>query len=335
MDSWSSILSNRCEKLQAPSYLNLAISIFILLGILVSYLPQHYRIISRGTSEGISPFFILLGTTSGTCAFTNILVLPASRADVACCKTVSTFECAAGLLGIAQVGVQWFCFSIILLLFLVFFPRTPVLPTLDNNKQHTWRTAITVAFICLLHGLVTVMISAALAYSHPDRLGTWANTLGIMATVLAAIQYIPQIWMTYNLGHVGSLSIPMMLIQTPGSFVWSASLAARLGAEGWSTWGVFLVTGCLQGCLLVMGICFEIKARRERKNGGSTPVSCTTHLTSTIQKRYANNMQTNGREHDTDDEGGTTVENTPLLSGSQPPKKPSRAPKKPQTPTTS
>ena len=68
---------------------------------------------------------------------------------------------------------------------------------------------------------------------------------------------MPQIWMTWHLGHVGSLSIPMMLIQTPGSFVWSGSLAARLGIEGWSTWGVFLVTGCLQGCLLGMGICFE------------------------------------------------------------------------------
>ncbi|KAM3074623.1 hypothetical protein ACMFMG_008051 [Clarireedia jacksonii] len=299
MDAWSSILSSRCEKLQAPSYLNLAISI-------------------RGTSEGISPFFILLGTTSGTCAFANILVLPASRADVACCKTVSTFECAAGLLGIAQVGVQWFCFSIILLLFLVFFPRSPVLPTLDNNKQHTWRTAITVAFVCLLHGLVTVIISAALAYSHPNQLGTWANTLGIMATVLAAIQYIPQIWMTYNLGHVGSLSIPMMLIQTPGSFVWSASLAARLGAEGWSTWGVFLVTGCLQGCLLVMGICFEVKARRESKNGGATPTN----------GRCIVGYIPGAREHDTDDEGGTTVENTPLLSDSRPPRNP-------QTPATS
>ena len=54
----------------------------------------------------------------------------------------------------------------------------------------------------------------------------------------------------------------MMLIQTPGSFVWSASLAARLGVEGWSTWGVYLVTGCLQGCLLVMGIYFEVQARK-------------------------------------------------------------------------
>jgi hypothetical protein len=94
-----------------------------------------------------------------------------------------------------------------------------------------------------------------------------------MATVLAAIQYLPQIWMTWNLGHVGSLSIPMMLIQTPGSFVWSGSLAARLGLAGWSTWGVFLVTGCLQGCLLIMGIYFEVQARRERKGMDQDSVS--------------------------------------------------------------
>lgn len=113
----------------------------------------------------------------------------------------------------------------------------------------------------------------ALIISRPNHLGTWANILGIMATVLAAIQYLPQIWTTYSLGHVGSLSIPMMLIQTPGSFVWAGSLAARLGIEGWSTWGVYLVTGCLQGCLLVMGICFEVKARRVRQIAGGSAVS--------------------------------------------------------------
>jgi hypothetical protein len=148
----------------------------------------------------------------------------------------------------------------------VFFPRDAGAadPEAGEEIQYTWRTAVTVAFVCLLHGLATILISAALALSRPHYLGAWANLLGISATILAAIQYVPQIWMTYNLGHVGSLSIPMMLIQTPGSFVWSASLAARLGIEGWSTWGVFLVTGCLQGCLLVMGICFEVKARREK-----------------------------------------------------------------------
>lgn len=160
-----------------------------------------------------------------------------------------------------------------LLLFLVFFPRVATLPNSDAEKQYTWRTAVTVAFVCLLHGLVVIIVSVALVISRPYLLGTWANILGIVATVLAGIQYLPQIWMTWYLGHVGSLSIPMMLIQTPGSFVWSASLAARLGVEGWSSWGVFLVTGCLQGCLLVMGICFEVKARRERQNAEVAGVS--------------------------------------------------------------
>jgi len=150
-----------------------------------------------------------------------------------------------------------------LFLFLVFFPRSDTLPVEDEiEKQYTWKTAVAVAVLCLLHGLLVIIISVTLIVSRPHHLGTWANVLGIIATILAAIQYLPQIWMTWHLGHVGSLSIPMMLIQTPGSFVWAGSLAARLGIEGWSTWGVFLVTGCLQGCLLGMGIGFEVKARR-------------------------------------------------------------------------
>ena len=60
----------------------------------------------------------------------------------------------------------------------------------------------------------------------------------------------------------------MMLIQTPGSFVWAASLAARLGKEGWSAWGVYVVSGCLQGSLLVMGIYFELTNRERCKAEG-------------------------------------------------------------------
>ena len=57
----------------------------------------------------------------------------------------------------------------------------------------------------------------------------------------------------------------MMLIQTPGSFVWAGSLFARLGKEGWSAWGLFLVTGSLQGSLLAMSIHYELKDRKKQK----------------------------------------------------------------------
>lgn len=53
-----------------------------------------------------------------------------------------------------------------------------------------------------------------------------------------------------------------MCIQTPGSFVWAASLATRLGPSGWSAWGVYCVTGVLQGTLLGMGLYYEWKMRK-------------------------------------------------------------------------
>jgi hypothetical protein len=102
---WSSLHAIQGTRLTA-------LSSFILLGILISYLPQHIRIIRLRSSYGLSPYFVLLGTTSGTCAFANILVLPRSRADVACCREVDEFACVAGVLGIAQVGVQWSCFTV-------------------------------------------------------------------------------------------------------------------------------------------------------------------------------------------------------------------------------
>jgi hypothetical protein len=82
----------------------------IVFGILISYLPQHYKIIARRSSRGLSPLFVLLGSVSGTASIANILTLPESTTDMACCKSIGTFPCAAALLGIAQVGVQWSCF---------------------------------------------------------------------------------------------------------------------------------------------------------------------------------------------------------------------------------
>ena len=84
----------------------------ILLGIFVSYVPQHYRIIQRRSSEGISPYFVLLGSTAGSSAFANILLLSRTVADLRCCRVVSGFECLAGVLGVAQVGMQWLGFSV-------------------------------------------------------------------------------------------------------------------------------------------------------------------------------------------------------------------------------
>lgn len=179
-------------------------------------------------------------------------------------------------------------------MFLIYFPRaTPGTPNLakDIDKAPSFRTALIVVWVCVIHALVTVVVSVYLSIARPEQLQNWANFLGIFSTVLAAIQYFPQIYTTWLIKRVASLSIPMMCIQTPGSFVWAASLAARLGPSGWSAWGVYCMTGVLQGTLLIMGLYFEWKDRKVAR-------------TEAAQRAV---------EADENDEADTATEQTPLI----------------------
>ncbi|KAF8430474.1 hypothetical protein BGX38DRAFT_1251892 [Terfezia claveryi] len=264
-----------CTSLENPSWANLLFSLCILLGILGSYIPQHHRIISRKSSEGISPFFLLLGCTSGTGTLLNILIL--SRNVLGCCRYIGGFNCFAAGLGVAQVGAQWACFVVIILLFMIYVPRDTEILELASPSLRSWKnslsnthptasTALIVSFACLVHFVVHLIFALYIAAIRPNSLVSYANFLGVQATILASVQYIPQIYTTWKLGHVGSLSIPMMCIQTPGSFVWAISLAMREGTA-WSSWITYVVTGILQGCLLAMCVMFDIQERRSKAKG--------------------------------------------------------------------
>ena len=62
---------------------------------------------------------------------------------------------------------------------------------------------------------------------------------------------------------MGALSIPMMLIQTPGAILITVSLALRPGAN-WTTWISYAITALLQ--IILLGLClfyaYQIRKRR-------------------------------------------------------------------------
>lgn len=78
--------------------------------VLVSYIPQYARIISRKSAEGLSTLYILLGSLSGVCAVGNIMMLPSSEVEIGCCRELQRFACISGLLGMFQVMFGIACF---------------------------------------------------------------------------------------------------------------------------------------------------------------------------------------------------------------------------------
>ena len=141
----------------------------------------------------------------------------------------------------------------------------------DNGSGvPTLKDALLVVYLSMAHLFVVLIVSIIVFARYTNHLQTWANLLGTFSTILASIQYLPQIWTTWQLQQVLSLSIPMMCIQTPGSYLFAASLAIRLGWSGWSAWGVYIVTGLLQGCLLAMAITFELRDIKKKLKSTGT-----------------------------------------------------------------
>ena len=107
MDAIAAPVPDKCLAAQDTDWMTFTISLGLAFGIVLSYLPQvppprlpfqtsklnkqHYRIIDRKSSEGISPYFLLLGGTSSSSAFLNILIL--QKEILACCQfTVRPFR---------------------------------------------------------------------------------------------------------------------------------------------------------------------------------------------------------------------------------------------------
>lgn len=154
------------------------------------------------------------------------------------------------------------------MLFLIFFPTEPSVDLSSSTASLTKtpppkkRDALIVGSTTLASLLGVGIISIAIVNSYPHHTQSWADTLGSIAGMLAMVQYLPQIYFTWRMGDVKSLSIITMLIQVPGAFLFAFSLWQRVGWEGWSTWLVYIVTGILQAVVLGLAITYYLRARR-------------------------------------------------------------------------
>jgi uncharacterized protein with PQ loop repeat len=157
------------------------------------------------------------------------------------------------------------------MLFLVFFPKQPQTDltsstaSLSSSAPAKIRDAVIVGVATLVTLLAVGITSVVLVASFPQYTQNWADLLGSASGLMAMVQYLPQIYETWRLGDVKSLSIVTMLIQVPGAFLFAFSLWLRVSWEGWSTWLTYIVTGTLQGVLLGLAIGYYLRAKKAGK----------------------------------------------------------------------
>lgn len=217
---------DRCNHLSTPSIPQFTISCVLMAWVLVSYIPQYARIVSRKSAEGLSTLYILLGSLSGVCAVGNIMMLPSSEVEIGCCRELQRFACISGLLGMFQVIFGIACFWGVLFMY-VYYSEEEAEAEIHHRRaslsgpERTFRRAKK-AYLVLLcacaFAFAVMLVSAVISHRFPWYSQAWADTLGVAVAVLACVQWVPQTLTTWHLGHLGSLSLASLCLSAPVRF---------------------------------------------------------------------------------------------------------------------
>lgn len=248
---------------------NLVLTVFVTIGIVCSYIPQHIKIIRNRSSEGLSDYYLFLGAVAMCALMMNTLIL--QYGYFGCCKVLDFGPCLVNLLGVVQIGAQWLCYLVLFTLYVVFFPLDKrYIASLSGSRRmhssHEWMrtkrlsTILAVYFVGI--AIMTMVFLEVFGDGQSSEISEYtADVFGLLSMVCSTIQFAPQLYKTFKSKTVGALSIPSMCIQTPGSFLFVFTLAMRPGINV-TTWITYLITGLLQGTLLIMCLIWHFRGKR-------------------------------------------------------------------------
>ncbi|PVG01615.1 hypothetical protein CPB86DRAFT_752908 [Serendipita vermifera] len=271
-------------------------------GLVLSYLPQHYKIIHSKTSQGLNPIFLLLGSTSAASGMLNVITL--QWIVINCCKYLSPGYCMESLGAVWIVGLQWLFFTTVLVLYLIYFPphlkyvniTSHTVPwshdmvTTEHVPSTEWRTATIAGFTTLSHLLFITFTTFFLILTDPSTSAHPPKPYPIPSPNPTPDPNYPTpypsqriaLWATF----LGVLSTTLAVIQYAPQ-LWTTWKAKTVGAlsipmmciqtpgavlmvfsiairdgTNWTSWATYAAAGIMQGSLLVMCICWKVRQRR-------------------------------------------------------------------------
>ena len=188
---------------------NLAFGILIILGTIISFLPQYYKIIKHKSITGINHWTQGLNNISAFCAFFGSFML-----DYYLFKCCKNGNCGNILLPMIQLLFSWACPLINYIIFIRYF-------TTDNTKEKykVYGFFSFYVIVFLLCVSLTSVVLVAKWTSWEAHATLFGKILNIVSVCITAFVWLPQIIEIYKSKTVGSLSLISLSIQAPGSLI--------------------------------------------------------------------------------------------------------------------
>lgn len=254
------------------SIVNDAVGIIFMIGLTLIYIPQFLKLYRKKTSHGFNPWFMFLGHTAAFWTCCNTLVYYINS----WWSCHGTTNCSESFLGFALVLLQWLLYFVMYLFYLKYLsdPQKPYYasrPNLTRQRliHYTFGASV---LLCVLSLTVTLTLLSTHQWHDPTtttNLSIWTDGLEVLILIFFLIHYFPQIYETYTLQDAGSLSLITLGLMAPGTFLWTIFLAVQGSfvknnqqVSSPLVWVPYLIVGTMQTILLMMGLYYERKKRR-------------------------------------------------------------------------
>jgi len=245
-----------------PSVINIVVALFLIVGTMMSYIPQYLAIIRAKSSEGISFMMLAIAVESGFLTAINSGIL--KWENVVCCLDLSSMECLKNNLATEQLMGALVC-SLVLYALVIVYYRTEPTPFQSRDARVKMKVLSMAIFaIVIVSSIILSIICGILYYDIKLRgtiLSTIAKALGTTSSILMILQWAPQIFTTYRARDPGNLSVLMLLLQMPGALL-VMFFQAVLNSADITTWAPYAFLFLEQLILVVMCSIFSIQKRR-------------------------------------------------------------------------
>ena len=190
----------------------------LIIGTLISYVPQYYRIYKIKNTKGINEIMLICGMFS---SYTNVIgSIQENFKNLINCKG---YDCYDTYIPIVQLFSPFLCAVIFYMFFLFYFNYKDKNNSSINHlylnhtrKKEIYNVKLRAKISLITTILLFVYLVLLSVYFDNYYIDNSGKVLNVISTILSLIMWLPQIYTTYKLKNNHSLSLIALSIHAFG-----------------------------------------------------------------------------------------------------------------------